>query len=121
MGRFEKLKGSETLKILATGKTGSGKSTLLNGLIGSKFVVDHSLKAQTAFVEKYEYKMGNLKVIVWDSPGLQDKTNDNAYTCEHFVLAFSTGGFPYIDVANKDILPCLTSERRLKKTIKLCL
>ena len=38
-----KLKGSETLKIISTGKTGSGRSTLLNGLVGSKFVVGHGL------------------------------------------------------------------------------
>lgn len=88
----EKLKGSETLKILATGKTGSGKSTLLNGLVGSKFVVGHSLKAQTAFVEKYEYKMGNLKVIVWDSPGLQDKTNDDTYLKDMVETTKKEGG-----------------------------
>ena len=74
-----KLKGSETLKILSTGKTGSGKSTLLNGLVGSKFVVGHSLDAQTAYVEKHVNTIDNLKVIAWDSPGLQDKTNEEDY------------------------------------------
>ena len=75
----QKLEGSGTLKILSTGKTGSGKSTLLNGLVGSEFVVGHKLDAQTAGVEKHSHQIGNLKVIAWDSPGLQDKTNEEDY------------------------------------------
>lgn len=73
----QKLQRSETLKIFSTGKTGSGKSTLLNGLVRSKFEVGHSLDAQTTGIEKHEHTIGNLKVIAWDSPGLQDKQSDH--------------------------------------------
>ena len=73
----QKLKGTETLQIFSTGKTGCGKSTLLNGLVGSDFIVGHKLTPETRHAKKHEHMIGNLKVIVWDSPGLQDKIPDD--------------------------------------------
>ena len=76
----QELQQEKHLRILASGKTGSGKSTLLNGIVGSKFVVGESLKPETKTVDAHEYRMGNLKVTAWESPGLQDGTlHEEAY------------------------------------------
>ena len=68
------------LKILVCGKTGSEKSTLFNGIVGSKFDESHDLKPETKTVATHERTMENMKITVWDSPGLQDgTTHEEAY------------------------------------------
>ena len=58
-----------------TGKTGVGKSTLVNALIGSNVVeVGRGLKSDTKKVASYSKTEKGVKIVVWDSPGLQDGT-----------------------------------------------
>ena len=89
----QELQQDKHLRILTSGKTGSGKSTLLNGIVGSKFVVGHSLKPETKTVNAHEYSLGNLKVTAWDSPGLQDGTIDEqAYIKDIIEKTTAAGG-----------------------------
>ena len=68
--------------VLVTGKTGSGKSTLINGMLGLNVKEErqakegHDLKACTTKVEAYRVKNGKITAIVWDSPGLEDGTEN---------------------------------------------
>ena len=74
-------KTQKNLNILITGKTGVGKSRLLNALVGKKVAKEgREKKACTANVNPYKVIIDNIKVVVWDSPGLQDGTgNDQVY------------------------------------------
>ncbi len=91
---------AESIKILITGKTGTGKSTLTNGIIGCKVEEDgdelessepkendEPKKAKesadlhqrgTIELTEFETKIGKVSVKVWDSPGLQDCTRNQA-------------------------------------------
>ena len=89
----QELQRNKRLRILASGKTGSGKSTLLNGIVGSKFVEGHGLKPETKTVDAHEYKIGDLKVTAWDSPGLQDDTiNEEDYLKDIVEKTTAAGG-----------------------------
>lgn len=64
---------SNSVRILVTGKTGTGKSSLVNSVLGKQVaVVGQTLNPQTSEVSSFETKIKGIKVIVWDSPGLQD-------------------------------------------------
>lgn len=72
------LQNSKSLSILLTGKTGSGKSTLANGILGIKVAEEGASiqRACTMEVQAYTAKKGRINVTVWDSPGLQDGTDN---------------------------------------------
>ena len=77
-------KSSKEVNIFITGKTGVGKSTLVNGLVGDKLAKEgDTLDPETAEVTSYEKKFewqenDSVTVKVWDSPGLQDGTSNEA-------------------------------------------
>ena len=69
------------LKILVTGKTGQGKSTLINGILGTKVAKEGARATRcTTEVAEYSVTIQDVPVTVFDSPGLQDRTeNEEVY------------------------------------------
>ena len=69
------------LNILITGKTGVGKSRLVNALVGQNVAKEGREKRPcTTDISPYSISVNGIKVVVWDSPGLQDGTgNDELY------------------------------------------
>ncbi len=72
---------AKSISILITGKTGTGKSTLLNGLLGKEVAKEgyDPNKIGTTEVISYNEVIRNINVKIWDSPGLQDDTNNETY------------------------------------------
>ena len=85
---FEKT--DEEFGILVSGKTGNGKSTLVNGLIGCKMAKESkyvSREGMTKAVTPHHLRTdeGNIRITVYDSPGLQDSDageNDTAHMAD---------------------------------------
>ena len=65
------------IQILITGKTGTGKSALIKSLTGVSAVEGHTLNPETTEVKDFSSTtVGGVKLKVWDSPGLQDGTDN---------------------------------------------
>ncbi|XP_019855828.1 PREDICTED: immune-associated nucleotide-binding protein 13-like [Amphimedon queenslandica] len=72
---------NKELRLLVTGKTGEGKSTLVNGILG-KHVAKEGAGTERCTTQVAEYKadIEGVPVTVFDSPGLQDATeNEDLY------------------------------------------
>lgn len=70
---------SKSISILVTGKTGTGKSTLINGLIGREVAKQgDNLDPGTTEITEYTLREGEITVNVFDTPGLQDGTKNEA-------------------------------------------
>ena len=84
---LEWLQNRPTIRILVTGKAGTGKSTLLNGTLGKKvFAVGASVcSPKTLAVTCQEGERRGIKFVVWDSPGLQDGTDNEKQYLEEMV------------------------------------
>lgn len=69
------------LRLLITGKTGEGKSTLVNGILGEDVAVEKAdFTRCTTKVEEFKRTIQDVPVTVFDSPGLQDTTeNEDEY------------------------------------------
>ena len=78
---IEKIKAIKSVRILFTGRTGVGKSTLINSLVGKVVAKEGAdLNPQTMEVQSYTTNLNGVDITVWDSPGLQDGTdNEESY------------------------------------------
>ena len=68
----------ESVNILLTGKTGVGKSSLINAITGYKVAREgKNIRGVTREVTAHKCTINGTKFEIWDSPGLQDITEDD--------------------------------------------
>ncbi len=79
-------KSAKSISILVTGKTGCGKSSLVNGILGVTLPEESKAeegsdisKACTTNVTSFNIEKEGVDLTIWDSPGLQDGTDDERY------------------------------------------
>ena len=64
-----------SITILVTGRSHAGKSALINEIVGHKVAVEvDTLSREADKLQGYSFKYAglDLRIILWDSPGLQD-------------------------------------------------
>ena len=80
--RLERLiKSAKKIRILVIGKTGAGKSTLINGLVGqevAEVVMGLTTTGVSSEVVAYHQRIEGVDVEVYDSPGLEDGSGNDA-------------------------------------------
>ena len=77
----EWMRKGKSIDILVTGKTGAGKSSLLNYVLGKTIFKEGDEKDThcTSRVQCELSEKNGIKIRAWDSPGLQDGTDDDRY------------------------------------------
>ena len=77
---FQKIKDAlpKSFSVLVSGRAGVGKSTLVNGIIGKRVAEEGGLIEQdvTKKLTPYSRNVSGVDVTVWDSPGLQDGSDN---------------------------------------------
>ena len=72
------IKTCQSVNILVTGKTGVGKSSLVNAIVGKDVAQEgKNLGGVTRDVSCHEAVVNDVKFEIWDSPGLQDITEED--------------------------------------------
>ena len=72
------------LKAIVTGVVGSGKSALINAIVGKEEAKEYDtiLQVGTQEVKAYETRVGDIRVTLLDTPGLQSGLLDEQYISE---------------------------------------
>ena len=73
------LPNATSLTVRVSGRAGTGKSCLVNGILGKSVAKEDANligHAETPNLVSYSRNIGGVKVTVWDTPGLQDRSHD---------------------------------------------
>ena len=103
--------GTSELNILVIGMYGVGKSTLINTMFlqnsERKAEVGKRMEPCTKAVQCYSFEVGNLKINVYDSPGLQDGNNDDrSYITEYEEACKNYHLIIYCSKMGEELRPC---------------
>lgn len=82
--------GSKSLNILIFGKIGTGKSSLINSLLKEQvaeegagiYAVTKEVESYTRTIRPIETIINDVRVTLWDTPGLRDPFTDEKKTLE---------------------------------------
>ena len=74
------LPNATSLSVRVSGRAGTGKSRLVNGILGKRVAKEEGLirHSETSTLVAYSRNIGGVNVTVWDSPGLQDRSDNQA-------------------------------------------